>query len=158
MRFVLALTAIVALSAPAFAAEWGYYANERFGYEIDIPPGFEGQGQSQNGDGQEFLLDGRGGELTVWGANFVIEPDFESEANGQFAADAEKGWGLLAQAATPTWATWSVEKSGRVAQQHMIQLCDGSSYAAFRLEYAQVDRPKIDGFVQDLITSFKPVC
>lgn len=159
MRFALAIIATLILALPAFAqAAWGYYANARYGYQLDVPPGFEGQGESANGDGQVFLFDGRVGKLTAWGGYFVAEPDFESEANALFASDTEAGWGVMAQSATPSWATWSATKSGRVLQQHMIQLCDGAGYAAIRLEYAQVDRPKLDDLVQPLIVSLKPTC
>ena len=156
MRFALTLFATLILAMPAFAqAPWGYYANTRYGYELDIPPGFEGQGESQNGDGEVFLFDGRVGKLTAWGGNFVAEPDFEAEANARFASDTNDGWGVLAQSATPSWATWSASKSGRVLQHHMIQLCDGAGYAAIRLEYAQVDRPRLDALVEPLIVSLK---
>lgn len=159
MRFVSALIVALLLLAPAHAQSgWGYYANARYGYELDIPPGFDGQGESDNGDGQVFLLDGRVGKLTVWGGYFVTEPDFESEANARFAADTDAGWGVMAQSATPSWATWSATKSGRVLQHHMIQLCDGAGYAAIRLEYAQVDRPRLDDLVQPLVASLKPIC
>jgi len=159
MRFVLSALLAVTLIAPAVAqVAWGYYANARYGYELDIPPSFEGQGESQSGDGQVFLFDGRVGKLTTWGGYFVTEPDFESEANARFASDTADGWGVTAQAATPSWATWSATKSGRVLQHHMIQLCDGSGYAAFRLEYAQADRSKLDELVQPLTTSLKSVC
>ena len=159
MRFALTLAAILILAPPAFAqAVWSYYANARYGYELDIPPGFEGQGESQNGDGQVFLLDGRVGKLTVWGGYFVTEPDFESEANARFAADTDAGWAVTAQSATQSWATWSASKSGRVLQQHMIRLCDDAGYAAIRLEYAQVDRPRLDELVEPLILSLKSAC
>lgn len=159
MRYIIALLAIFALATPALAqVPWGYYANARYGYELDVPPGFEGQGESQNGDGQIFLLDGRVGKLATWGGYFAAEPDFESEANARFASDTEAGWGVMAQSATPSWATWSATKPGRVLHQHMIQLCDGSGYAAIRLEYAQVDRPKLDDLVQPLIVSLKSAC
>lgn len=159
MRHILVLLATFALALPTLAqVPWGYYANARYGYELDIPPGFEGQGESQNGDGQVFLFDGRVGKLTAWGGSFVAEPDFESEANARFASDTAAGWGVMAQAASPGWATWSATKAGRVLQHHMIQLCDGAGYAAIRLEYAQVDRPKLDDLVQPIIVSLKSTC
>lgn len=159
MRIALAITAAFAFIAPAAAqAPWGIYENARYGYAVDIPPGFEGQGESDNGDGQVFLLDGRVGHLTVWGGFIVTEPDFESEAKARLAEDISAGWGLTAQSTTPTWATWSATKSGRVLHQHMIQLCDEVSYAALRLEYAQVDRPKLDPLVDQLAASLVPVC
>jgi len=159
MRYLTALFALLLALVPAHAqSDWGYYANPRFGYELDTPPGFEGQGESDNGDGQVFLLDGRVGKLTAWAGYFALEPDFESEANARFAADTDAGWGVTAQAATPTWATWSATKAGRVLVQHMIELCDGSGYAAIRLEHAQTDRPRIDNLIEPLIASFKSAC
>ncbi len=159
MRFALsALAAITLIVSPLAQEPWGYYVNARYGYELDIPPGFEGQGEGGNGDGQVFLFDGRVGKLTTWGGLFVTEPDFEAEANARFASDTEDGWGVTGQAATPGWATWSASKSGRVLQQHMIELCDGSGYAALRLEYTQVDRSKLDDLVQPLTTSLKSTC
>lgn len=159
MRFVLAVIIALALAPSAFAqAIWGYYENGRYAYGVDIPPGFDGQGQSDNGDGQVFLFDGRVARLTVWGGFFTAEPDFEAEANWRLAEDTGSGWGLTAQSTTPTWATWSATKSGRVLHQRMIQLCDGQSYAALRLDYAQTDRPKIDPLVDQLIASLVPIC
>lgn len=159
MRLLPTLLALFLATYPAHAqSSWGYYVNPRFGYELDTPPGFEGQGESENGDGEVFLLDGRVGRLTVWGSSFAAEPDLEAEANRRFAADTDAGWGVTAQAATPTWATWSAQKSGRVLVNHMIALCDGSGYAALRLEYAQTDRSRLDPVVEPLITSFKSAC
>lgn len=159
MRFVLAVIAVLALITSAHAqAIWGYYENGRYAYGVDIPPGFEGQGQSDNGDGQVFLLDGRVGRLGVWGGFFVTEPDFEAEATARLAEDTASGWGVTAQATTPTWASWSATKGGRVLHQRMIPLCDGEGYAAIRLDYAQTDRPKIDPLVDQLIASLVPIC
>lgn len=158
MRLILALLVSLA-TLPALAQSgWTYYGNARFGYELAVPPGFEGQGQSGNGDGQVFTLENRVARLTVWGGYLVTAPDFEAEANTRLASDLSGGWGLTAQSTTPTWASWSATKSGRVLHQHMIQLCDEPSYAALRLEYAQADRPRLDGFVEALLASLKPVC
>lgn len=157
MRQILALVALLSLSLPALAQDgWGVYENGRFGYTIDIPPGFEGQGEADNGDGQRFLYNRA--QITAWGGYFVIEPDFESEANSLLADDTAEGWGLTARSTTPTWASWSATKAGRVLHQQMIELCDGSGYAALRIEYAQVQRPEIDPFIDPLLASLKPIC
>ena len=156
MRFLIILLALI---TPAQAQpNWGYYENARYGYALDIPPGFDGQGESANGDGQVFLLDGRVARLTVWGGVFATAPDFEAEANARIAGDTEDGWGLAAHATSPTWATWSATKPGRVMHQHMITLCDGQSYAALRFDYAQVDRRKLDALIEPLVASFNAPC
>ena len=103
-------------------------------------------------------IDGRVARLTVWGGVFATAPDFEAEANARIAGDTEDGWGLAAHATSPTWATWSATKPGRVMHQHMIALCDGQGYAALRFDYAQVDRRRLDTMIEPLIASFKAPC
>ena len=53
----LFLTLFVLFSIPAHAQDWSRYDNARFGFGVDIPPGFVGAGESENGDGQAFKAD-----------------------------------------------------------------------------------------------------
>ena len=60
MRDLICLFAIV-LAAPVLASDWGQYDNARFGYRVDVPPGFEWGKEADNGDGRAF----RGGAQIV---------------------------------------------------------------------------------------------
>ena len=149
MRFVLALLTALVLAAPAQAAD--RYDNARFGYSISVPDGFVAQGESGNGDGQRFELPGRVTSLAVWGG--YLE-DFEDEVAERMGFDGAEGWSITYQATSPKWASWSGAKGGRILYQRMILLCDGTGYAAFRMEYGQVDRPSMDRVVERLVGSF----
>ena len=69
------------------AQYWGHYVNERFGYELDIPPGYEGQGESENGDGQTFYLLKTEQVLAEWGGYFVEGFEAEVAQRQRFAID-----------------------------------------------------------------------
>ncbi|MCS6760751.1 MAG: hypothetical protein MO846_01115 [Candidatus Devosia symbiotica] len=53
-----------------------------------MPDGFVGQGESNNGDGQIFVLPGRAITLNVWGGWLG---DFDSEVASCMAQDAADG-------------------------------------------------------------------
>lgn len=158
MRILAPLFALALLVVPTSAeTPWATYDNQAFGYQVDIPPGFDGQGAEANGSGETFLLDGRVGRLKVWAAP-LGSSGFEPESYGQLAADMASGWGVTERSTTPTWATWSGAKRDRVLRQRMIALCDGKAYAAIRLDYAQTDRSKLDPLVDQLVASLKADC
>lgn len=157
MRILASLFALALLVLPAAAQDpWTAYENARFGFAVDIPPGFEGQGFAADGS-ETFLLDGRVGRLKVW-AMPLGASEFESEAYGQLAGDMASGWGITERSTTPTWAVWSGAKRDRVLHQRMIALCGDKGYAAIRLDYAQTDRSRLDPLVDQLMTSLKPDC
>ena len=80
----LFLLALMLIASPALAQFWGHYENARFGYAIDVPPDFVGQGESDNGDGQVFLLLGAEQALTVWGGHLL--DTFEQEVADRVAS------------------------------------------------------------------------
>ncbi|MBD8065544.1 hypothetical protein IC608_08655 [Devosia sp. PTR5] len=150
MRFLIAL-AIALLALPTWASE--AYVNARFGYAISVPEGLEGQGESDNGDGQRFVAAGRPTELAVWGGFITGQPDFSGFAGWSIRQDEAAGWGISYQASTPTWASWSGTSGGRVLYQRLIALCAPGTYAAFRLEYSQADRVTVDPVIEKLVPS-----
>ncbi|MBU1303935.1 MAG: hypothetical protein KKF33_00235 [Alphaproteobacteria bacterium] len=152
MRLMMLLFAGLFVSTAAAGSE--PYANERFGYSISIPDGFAGQGESENGDGQTFVIEGKPIDLLVWGGN-LMEPDFESEVAAAMGYTEEAGWNLTYQASTPRWASFSGTQGGRILYQRLILLCDGTSYASFRLEYSVRDRAEMDPAVEQMVASLK---
>jgi len=159
MRLISLLFAVIALVAPANAQEWGRYDNDRFGYSIAVPPGFVGQGQSQNGDGQAFVLPGRVTSLTVWGGlTGVVHNGFEVMAEASIGHDTDEGWNITYRVTTPKWASWTGTKGGNILYRRMVLLCDGSAYAAFEMKYGQIDRPSMDPVVERLVGSLRGDC
>ena len=154
MRILIVLLALIALPVSARELGWGRYDNARFGYAIDIPPGFVGDGESDNGDGQSFY-DATGAKgLLVWGGNLM--GDFEGEvASAIEYAQAENDWNITYEATTPRWASFSGLKGFRILYQRMILLCDGSSYAAFRAEYSVTDSAEMEPVIDKLVQTLK---
>lgn len=153
MRFVfLALFALI--SSPAFAQGWDSYGNARFGYFIDVPPGFVGSGESDNGDGQSFY-NARGAQgLLVWGGNLMEEFDTAVTSAMDYAT-SENGYNISYQASTPRWASFSGLNGSRILYQRMILLCDGTSYAAFRVEYSTINAADMKPVVDQLVMSLR---
>ena len=143
-------------AAPAVAQEWRHYDNARFGYGIDIPPGFTQGGESDNGDGQAFKVAGSPTALAVWGSNLTGE--FESDVADYMDFVGNEGWGITYQVTTPQWASFSGTRNGQVMYQRMVLLCDGSSYAAIRAEYPLRDIGDMDGVIEKLVASLRGNC
>lgn len=152
MRTVL-LILFALLTTPALAQGWQTYDNARFGYSIDIPPAFSGQGESDNGDGQAFAAEGKPIDLLVWGG-YALE-GFDAEIAQRMVWDTEEAWNITYQATTPRWASWSAIKGFRIVYQRMVLLCDGSSYAAFRAEYSVTDSAEMDPVIERLVRSLR---
>jgi hypothetical protein len=149
----LVLFALLVVTSPALAQYWGHYANARFGYEIDVPPDFAGQGESDNGDGQLFYRLGAEQELAIWGGHLL--ESFEAEvAQRQSFASAEH-WALTYQASTPQWAVFSGQRDHRIFYQRMIALCDETSYAAYRVEYNIRDLADMNAIIDGLNRSLQ---
>lgn len=144
----LFLLALMLIASPALAQFWGHYENARFGYAIDVPPDFVGQGESDNGDGQVFLLLGAEQALTVWGGHLL--DTFEQEVADRVASASGENWGVSYRVSTPQWAVFSGQRDHRIVYQRMITLCDGTRYAAYRMEYNIRDLAAMDAVIEGL--------
>ena len=144
------------LAMPVLAQDGGHYDNARFGYGVDIPPGFEGNGESDNGDGQSFQQPGQAQGLTIWGGNLL--GDLENEVASAIRSAEGEAWNITAQTVTPRWADLSAIKGFRVFHQRMVLLCDGQSYAAFRTEYSAADSAEMEPILNTLTRSLRGDC
>lgn len=151
MRLLFAV--LLALSAaPALAAEWGHYVNERFGVEADVPPGFGADEPSANGDGQRFSTPTA--RLAIYGS-LIDEGDFESAVAQRQQWTETDGWNITYQARSPSWAIWSGKRGSRILYARAIRICDGNVLGAFELEYSEADRVAFDAVVERLARSLR---
>lgn len=151
MRHLVVVLSLL-FATPALAQFWGHYDNARFGYGIDVPPGFFGNGESDNGDGQIFYRLEAEQSLTVWGG--MLPESFEQEVAERQANALAENWSITYQASSPQWASFSGQRDHRIFHTRVIALCDGASYAAFTLEYNIRDLSKTDAVVEGLVRSF----
>jgi hypothetical protein len=154
---ILAISGAFLLCASAGAAEgWGHYANGRFAYDIDIPPGFSEIVEPDNGDGGiAKSADGKA-ELRVWGG-YVLDGDFADEAARRLADDQNDGWSIAYQAQKDDWASWSGTRGSQLFYQRAIEGCDGAA-AYFRLDYPAEQKALYDGVVGRLVKSLRAAC
>ena len=150
MRLLFAL--LLLLPLPAAAADWGHYANARFGYAVDVPPGFWAQDESDNGDGQVFKTPTA--TVTVFGGN-VMEADFEAEAKAREGYATSDGWAITYQVSTPQKASWSGKRGARILYGRMIALCGGQQFGSFELEYSSADLKAFNPIVDRLVSSLR---
>lgn len=154
MRFALLLLALL-VTSPAHGQYWDYYENARFGYGIDVPPGYSGNGESDNGDGQMFydLVAEQG--LTVWGGQ--LTDSLQAEAMRVAETFASQGWTITESTSTPQWSMLAAMRNQRVLVQRSILLCDGASYAAFRAEFNIRDQNAMSSVLHGVSRSFAPI-
>lgn len=152
MRAFLLAVVLLLISGPAQAQDWGRYENARFGYAIDVPTGFVGEGESQSGDGQVFRSETGTASLHVWGGH-ILDGSFEAAMQAAIDYAGEDGWRLGEQAVTPSWAGYSGTRNGLMLHARVIALCGGSQFAAFALEYPERELRSMDAVADRLTAS-----
>jgi hypothetical protein len=151
VRILLALI-LALVVAPAVAADWGHYVNERFGVEADVPPGFVPEAPPANGDGQGFGTSTA--HLAIYGS-LIVEGDFESTVKQRLEWSRQDGWNITYEASTPSWASWSGKRGDRILYARAIRMCGGDMYGAFELEYSTADLKAFNPVVDRLVASLK---
>lgn len=153
MRTTLFLL-IALFATPALAADWGFYENARFGYVIDVPPGFSWGEEAQNGDGRVFTSNDGTQTLRVYGGN-ILEADFETAVQAAMRYATDAGWTLSYERVTPDWTSYSGERNGMILYARAIAICDGTQFASFEYEYPKRALKAADAVVNRLVRSLR---
>lgn len=154
MRYALLLIASLCAAIPVLAADgWTRYANPRFSYSAEVPPGFTLTQESDNGDGATF--DSKdSARLLIFGA-FAEDGAFAADTRQRIAWDTQKGWAITYEKVTPGWASYSGSRSGDILYVRGIALCDGSA-AYFQLTYPRAALKTYDRLVSRMVKSLRP--
>lgn len=144
------------VAVPALAGDWERYENHRFGYAIDIPPGFSEMVEAENSDGGVSTSPDGNGELRVWGA-YLVDRDFKSDVDERVQSDASDGWTITYDRRKATNASWSGSKSGRVFYARALTGCDGAAIYV-RLEYNHTQLNAFDPIIKRLVKSLHGTC
>lgn len=149
-RFLLLL--FLALPGAAFAQGWEAYVNARFGFAVEIPPGFTFVREAYNGDGRTYAK----GEakLSIW-ANHLATGPFGEEVADRRNTYLQEGWDLSYDRQTTGWASLSGTLVDSILYHRIIALCDDAA-ASFVLEYPQSMKAEISPFVGRLVKSLRP--
>jgi hypothetical protein len=152
LRLWLAL--LLAMAAPAGAAPlgWAHYANEAYGYELDVPPGFVGRTQTEHPAGQTFA--GETAEIIVWGEELRAR-DFEAAAKAELDKALGDGWALSFQVRTPQSAAFEVRKGGLVLHRRMIAVCEGKGVASYVIGFGRAEVPAMAPVLETMALGFR---
>jgi hypothetical protein len=111
MRFVVAAFALLASVVVASAADWTEYRNTRFGFVVDVPPGFSGGALIDKTSGQTFTSADSSQTLTVGGGS--VQPgSFNTQWEKTQAAYSEGGWALTYKPVAPNWTVFTGQRDG----------------------------------------------
>ena len=85
------ILAFLMMTSAAWAGDWSSYHNDRFGIDVDTPPGFVNDIPApENGDGLTFHSEDKAATLLVWGGNILS--DFKSESHDAVQSEKDDGW------------------------------------------------------------------
>lgn len=144
---------LLLLPAAALAAGWEPYANPRFGFAVEIPPGFAMVQEAGNGDGRSYA---RGAAtLAVWG-HYLAEGDFKDEVAGRRETYRREGWDISYDRETNGWASLSGTRGNTIFYHRVIRLCD-DAVSSFVLEFPKASKPEYSPIVSKLVKSLRPV-
>jgi hypothetical protein len=135
-------------------AGWTSYRNARFGFWIDVPPGFSAISEAQNGDGGTSMSKVGNAKMSVWGSH-ILEGGLATEVTNRVESIKASGWKIAYEKRSVNWASWSGINGGRVMYQRGIALC-GARAAFFLFEYDFSEIATQDPIIERLVTSFKP--
>ena len=154
-RACIASLLLVTLASPAVAEDdWHPYANPRFGYTVEIPPGFEMGLEADNGDGVRFHADDNGATLMVFGTH-PPDGDFETDVAERIGYEKQDDWRIIFSRVTSAWASFSGARESDVFYTRAIALCDGSA-AYFRLQYRKSKLTSFDGVISRMASALRP--
>lgn len=148
-RLVLVLVLLTATAALARGA-WTRYGNARYGYHIDIPPGFTQGEAPANNDGRSFTSPD-GSTLDVWGSNNVLDETL-SKVYGDIVR--ERGSSIVYKTKGGTWFVVSWTADGR--SHYQKQFVGKGSMCGFIFTYPAARKSAHAPVVQRLERTFKP--
>jgi len=94
------------------------YCNGRFGFCIQYPSGFTGQGEAGNGDGQRFLSKDKQAEITTYG--MLVLEEINDDLKEQFLS-VTKDIQVSYKVIKPNWFVFSgLTKDGKIIYQKTV--------------------------------------
>ena len=133
---------------PTFAGNGRYiaYANQRFGYAIEMPAGFQQKSTSDNGDGATFVSNDGAAELAVWGG-YNIEESSARRVRWTIQ-DMGPGAKIALKTVKSDWYVLSWLDNGIIYYEKMI--FSSEIVCGFRLSYSLSQKQSYDAIVVHL--------
>lgn len=152
--FLLTLLLSMTVGASFAAEQWGRYVNARYGYGVDVPPGFSKVREADNGDGGTSRSADGQSQLAVWGSNLLME-SLSSDVVDRIESAEQDDWQVSYRKVTDRWASWSGERAGRIFYARAVLLCHDDQAGFFQIEYPADQREAFDAAVNKMVKGFK---
>jgi hypothetical protein len=152
-RIAFSIVALVLLGSQAAPQEWQRFGIERYGFVFDVPPDFELDQRSENGDGATFKGPD-GAFLAVWGME-LDRSEFRPAIEKQIEQDEQENWNFTYRRVTPDWASYSGIRDSKIRYVRAITVC-GDRAAVFLMDYSRDDKIPYDPVVTRMVRSLKP--
>ncbi len=151
-RIVVAgLLCLAALAAHA-ARGWARYQNDRYGYSIELAPGFSPVREADNRDGGTSKSTQGNATLAVWGTNLLVD-SFKSDVNSRIESASSDGWEISYKSVKTRRASWSGSRGDRIFYAHGAPGCDGQA-AYFQIDYDASAKDDFDAIIRRMVKSF----
>ena len=137
----------------AAAADWRPYINARFGYSVDVPKGFVGNGEFSTG---QLFRDTRAA-LLLHDGEWDIEASQTSFAEKILKYKdtlVERGWIITYETTSTTQAAYSGTRRDRVLYTRVIALCE-NTVNVLTLDYRREDLEEFDPIILRLVRSHR---
>ena len=134
--------------------DWHPYANPRFGYTIEIQPGYELSRTADNAERASIHAQDTRATLMVFGTH-PLDGDFETDVAERIGYEKQDGWRIIFSRVTPVWASFSGARESDVFYARASALCDGSA-AYFRLQYRKSKLTSFDGVISRMAEALRP--
>lgn len=139
----------------ALAAEgWVSYVNERFGFGVEVPPGFQAQEAPANDDGRSFLSQDGATSLLVFGGYNVLDQSPETLL-ADLVRDDSMFTSVTAQRLGRDWVAVSGTLGDTIVYQKTLFSCAGAVLNSLVLTYPAASRSQVDPIVARLSESLK---
>ncbi len=155
IRTSLTLAALTLQLTPAVAQDWTPFGIKKFGFVVDVPPGFA-YVRSLREDRQEgaAFQNPDGDAIVVWGIALPVR-DFRDNVENLIAQQQEdEGLEVTYKRITPKWAAYSGFKDGLIRYVKAITVCD-DRVAFFLIDYDRDAKRDYDPVVTQMEKSLK---
>ncbi len=155
MRAICLLTALIVLPAAAQAGDWKPFANDRYGFSVDIPTSFKASSPPDNNDGITLTSPDGASEIRAYGhllddGTTLIDDERQTE---RFSADDHLQ--VTYRHASTRDFTLSGLKGQRIVYVRAVATCKGTAAGILWVEYAQAEKARFDPLIAHMAKSLQ---
>ena len=151
----LGVTALGLVPMAARAADWTRYANDRYGFSVEVPAAFKAGAPPENGDGLAFSSpDGRS-TIRAFGHLLVDEKDLVDDERQTELFSRDEHLQVTYRQASARAFTLSGLKGDRIVYMRAVATCKGIAAATIEIDYPQGDKARFDALIAHMAATLR---